>query len=225
MHRLRDECRGHPFAETLLNATGPRAGAFVFPFGHIAVLSNITRAQLNDPARAGLAAVFSQGNVVTRDDLVAWGDLDAAALKAELARRFDPFWSIPRMAQQQVDVLRSVIHPEVTLSAVKQPSRTDAPVAADLKVLDYRQERNARSIGDSHRIIYGVAGSGKTVLLIARAKNVGGRPGEPHPRSLLQQGPGELPEGHTFGDAECGGLSFSCLGRQERGQVQTRRRA
>ena len=74
MHRLRDECRGHPFAETLLNATGPRAGAFVFPFGHIAVLSNITRAQLNDPARAGLAAVFSQGNVVTRDGLVAWGD-------------------------------------------------------------------------------------------------------------------------------------------------------
>ena len=170
MHRLRDECRGHPFAETLLNATGPRAGAFVFPFGHIAVLSNITRAQLNDPARAGLAAVFSQGNVVTRDELVAWGDLDAAALKAELARRFDPFWSIPRMAQQQVDVLRSAIHPEVTLSTVKQPSRTDAPVAADLKVLDYRQERNARSIGDGHRIIYGVAGSGKTVLLIARAK-------------------------------------------------------
>ena len=69
---------------------------------------------------------------MTRDELVAWGDLDAAALKAELARRFDPFWSIPRMAQQQVDVLRSVIHPEVTLSAVKQPSRTDAPVAADL---------------------------------------------------------------------------------------------
>ena len=106
----------------------------------------------------------------SRDELAAWLDLDAAALKAELAKRFDPFWPIPRMTQQQVDVLRSVIHPEVAISTAKRPSRTDAPLAADLKVLDYRQERNARSIGDGHRIIYGVAGSGKTVLLIARAK-------------------------------------------------------
>jgi superfamily I DNA and RNA helicase len=36
-------------------------------------------------------------------------------------------------------------------------------------VLDRRQENNARKIGEGHRIIYGVAGSGKTVLLIARA--------------------------------------------------------
>jgi len=37
-------------------------------------------------------------------------------------------------------------------------------------ILDLRQERNARALGDGHRIVYGVAGSGKTVLLIARAK-------------------------------------------------------
>jgi len=170
MHRLRDDCRGHRFAASLLNATGPRAGAFVFPFGHIAVLSNMTRAQLTDPARPGLASVFSQGNVVTRDKLAAWLDLDAAALKAELVRRFDPFWPIPRMTQRQIDVLRSVIHPEVKLSAVEPAAQKEAIAPPELKVLDYRQERNARSIGDGHRIIYGVAGSGKTVLLIARAK-------------------------------------------------------
>ena len=39
-------------------------------------------------------------------------------------------------------------------------------------MLDLRQERNARSIGEGHRIVYGVAGSGKTVLLIARARLV-----------------------------------------------------
>src|SRR5262249_8252533 len=39
-------------------------------------------------------------------------------------------------------------------------------------VLDLRQERNARSIGEGHRIIYGVAGSGKTVILVARARLV-----------------------------------------------------
>jgi superfamily I DNA and RNA helicase len=40
----------------------------------------------------------------------------------------------------------------------------------DLAVLDLRQERNARTLRDGHRIVYGVAGSGKTVLLIARRR-------------------------------------------------------
>ena len=64
------------------------------------------------------------------------------------------------MTPAQVDVLRSVIHPNIVIK------ETDT----DLAVLDLRQERNARAIGDGHRIVYGVAGSGKTVLLIARAK-------------------------------------------------------
>jgi hypothetical protein len=60
----------------------------------------------------------------------------------------------------QIDIFRSVIHPEVVIRASE----------TDLAVLDLRQERNARALGDGHRIVYGVAGSGKTVLLIARAK-------------------------------------------------------
>ena len=49
-----------------------------------------------------------------------------------------------------------------------QAQRTEQP----LPVLDLRQERNALSLGEGHRIIYGVAGSGKTVILIARARLV-----------------------------------------------------
>ena len=37
-------------------------------------------------------------------------------------------------------------------------------------MLDLRQERNAHSLGEGHRIVYGVAGSGKTIILIARAR-------------------------------------------------------
>jgi superfamily I DNA/RNA helicase len=39
-----------------------------------------------------------------------------------------------------------------------------------IKVLDVRQENHARNMGNGHRIIYGVPGSGKTVILVARAK-------------------------------------------------------
>src|SRR5262245_41281801 len=41
-----------------------------------------------------------------------------------------------------------------------------------LAMLDLRQERNALSLGEVHRIVYGVAGSGKTVILIARGRLV-----------------------------------------------------
>ena len=37
-------------------------------------------------------------------------------------------------------------------------------------MLDLRQENHARAIGDGHRILSGVAGSGKTIILLARAK-------------------------------------------------------
>ena len=39
-----------------------------------------------------------------------------------------------------------------------------------IKLLDYEQERFAYKIGEGHRLIFGVAGSGKTVILIARAR-------------------------------------------------------
>lgn len=39
-----------------------------------------------------------------------------------------------------------------------------------LRLLDHRQEKFAYNIGEGHRLIFGVAGSGKTVVLIARAR-------------------------------------------------------
>ncbi|MCA1993851.1 MAG: AAA family ATPase, partial [Coleofasciculus sp. S288] len=39
-----------------------------------------------------------------------------------------------------------------------------------IKTLDHRQECIAKAIGTGHRIIYGVAGSGKTLILLCRAK-------------------------------------------------------
>ena len=54
---------------------------------------------------------------------------------------------------------------------MRAPS-AERPAAAPptLRVLDLRQENYARAISDGHRILSGVAGSGKTVILIARAK-------------------------------------------------------
>ncbi|NTW21043.1 MAG: DEAD/DEAH box helicase family protein, partial [Nostocales cyanobacterium W4_Combined_metabat2_030] len=76
----------------------------------------------------------------------------------------------------QIDTIRGIIYPEIVIR--QQKAQIDS-VAADfsrlpndkiLITLDTRQENLAKSIGNGHRIFFGVAGSGKTLLLLARAK-------------------------------------------------------
>jgi superfamily I DNA and RNA helicase len=69
-------------------------------------------------------------------------------------------------------MLRSIIHPEIVVSPPAEATKGEQPLAA----LDLRQERNAYSLGEVHRIDYGVAGSGKTVILIARARLIAQEP-------------------------------------------------
>jgi len=42
-----------------------------------------------------------------------------------------------------------------------------------IKIMDIEQEKIARNLGDGHRIIHGVAGSGKTLILAYRAMHLG----------------------------------------------------
>jgi hypothetical protein len=165
MLRLMDECRKHPRAAQLMQDGGRYSGRYGFPFCHVAVLSNINRSQIEAEAPE-LTRLFPPYVTVTRDELARWDELDAPTLLATLKACFDPWWPFPKMTAEQVDILRSVIHPEVIIRSTE----------TDLAVLDLRQERNARAIGSGHRIVYGVAGSGKTVLLIARAKLLAGDP-------------------------------------------------
>ncbi len=143
----------------LMRKEGRHAGGYAFPFCHIAVLSNINRSQIEREAPE-LMRLFPPACTITRDELASWDALEPQALLARLKACFDPWWPFPKLTPEQIDILRSVIHPEVVIRASE----------TDLAVLDLRQERNARAIGNGHRIVYGVAGSGKTVLLIARAK-------------------------------------------------------
>ena len=162
-HNLQDECRRSRAAVTLLlNLGGKYEGKFAFPFCHFAVLSNVTSEQLTGHRLGDLTAVFPPGKVLTRDGLIAWKDLPAEAIREKIKAYFDPFWDIPPLTPRQVDLLRGIIHPEIRIESGGDPER--------LAVLDLRQERHAREIGDGHRIVYGVAGSGKTVLLVSRAK-------------------------------------------------------
>jgi len=185
MWRLAGACEKSPSRSLLLHREGLHKNKFIFPFCHFVVLSNITRDNILRRKDQDVSEIFKTDNTLFRDELVTFENASPAEIRNTLMRFFDPFWPITPLTPQQVDVLRSIMHPEIILSYLPSKSLTEqeAEKCFDLVVLDRRQENNARKIGEGHRIIYGVAGSGKTVLLIARAKWLHER--DPDTRILL----------------------------------------
>jgi len=75
------------------------------------------------------------------------------------------------LTEDQFRVLRANIIPTCRLPDLKQTDLLEYFSIEDrIKLLDQEQEHLAREMGEGHRLIFGVAGSGKTVLLIARAR-------------------------------------------------------
>lgn len=185
MWRLFRACEKNQYREYLFRKEGKYRNKFFFPFCHFVVLSNISRDNILKRKDQNVSDIFKSDNTLFRDELVALEDASPEEIKNTLMRFFDPYWPITRFSDEQVNVLRSIIHPEIILSPLTSRTLTEdeAEKCFDLVVLDRKQENNARKIGEGHRIIYGVAGSGKTVLLIARAKWLHDR--DPHARILL----------------------------------------
>jgi hypothetical protein len=172
MWRLARACEKSPNRNQLLRQDGPHKNKFFFPFCHFVILSNISRDNILKRKDQDVSEIFKMDNTLFKDELLALQDASPEEIRNILMRFFDPYWPITPFTSQQVDVLRSIIHPEIILSYLpsKPMTETETEKCFDLVVLDRKQENNARKIGEGHRIIYGVAGSGKTVLLIARAK-------------------------------------------------------
>ena len=79
------------------------------------------------------------------------------------------------MSLPQLDRVRWIMFPEVRVE--KQGGLfDDGDAGAEppdlMRVMDLQQEQLARSLGDGHRVIHGVAGSGKTMILGYRAEQL-----------------------------------------------------
>lgn len=164
--RLMDRCREDKHFSKLIHTSGPYAGCFKFPFGSFALLTNITREKLNSLPNS--ERVFPVETVATKDQFAVWAELPPQKLMEVLKGYFDPFWLIQKMTPNQVNIVKAILHPEILISS--EFDFTDQQEEPTVKVLDLKQEGLARDVGEGHRLVFGVAGSGKTVLLIARAK-------------------------------------------------------
>ncbi len=164
---LMDRCRKDKWLAGLVNFSGRYAGKFRFPFASCALLSSITRNQLGRWHEKS-KLVFPPTTVATKDQLEVWETLSPQALLQDLRRYFRTFQLKEPMTSNQVNIVKAILHPEIFLGL--DFGDAGHPGEPTVKVLDLKQERLARQIGEGHRLVFGVAGSGKTVLLIARAK-------------------------------------------------------
>jgi hypothetical protein len=169
-------------AETILlnNERGPNLGKLGFPMGRAAIMTGLSRADVEQEDLLGpsLSPVFLCESVLFSDDIDQWEDLSDRQVIAQFWDLFDSRakFKFSPLTEDQIQTIRAVLNPSTTIRrvpATPQSWNLPTPVPPDatvIKTLDLQQERAAKQLGSGHRILSGVAGSGKTLILTARAK-------------------------------------------------------
>jgi hypothetical protein len=149
----------------------PYAGQLTFPYGYGVVLTNITRYQFDS---SGLCEILQPHLVICKDEMTE--SVDAEAFQSRLWNMFNVRFE-SKLTLPQVERIRWILFPEIRIhqqllpiDPANQAGVTAAPV--DLQVMDLAQEEIARNLGEGHRVIHGVAGSGKTLILAWRARHL-----------------------------------------------------
>ena len=153
--------------------SGVKAGHLLFSWSYGVVLTNISRRQFEE---GQLDQLIEPSRVICQDEMVE--TVDAEEFQQRLwnmfSLKFRGSLSLP-----QLDRIRWHMFPEVRIPASTTADLFTAELNADeveipdlLRVMDLQQEQLARSLGDGHRVIHGVAGSGKTLILGYRAMHL-----------------------------------------------------
>ena len=151
----------------LVQQSGRHRGKLAFPWGFGVVLTQITRQQFES---TDLGEVLPPHQVICKNEMAE--SVDPEAFQERLWNmfnvQFDRALTLP-----QIDRVRWHLFPEIRIEQSPQKplfppedGETTGDLPLDLvKVLDLQQEQLARSLGEGHRVIHGVAGSGKTLIL------------------------------------------------------------
>jgi len=152
----------------LVQTSGAHQGKLAFPWGHGVVFTRITRKQFET---AGLGEAIEPHYVICKDEMEESADPEAfqQRLWQMFPHAFGGALSLP-----QLDRVRWILFPQVrvppTQGALFDDNDAEADLPSIMRVMDLQQEQLARSLGDGHRVIHGVAGSGKTMILGYRAE-------------------------------------------------------
>ncbi|EIS2507222.1 TPA: 3'-5' exonuclease [Escherichia coli] len=152
-----DTVNALPADSRLRQNDGQYKGRLNLAWAYGVVFTRITRQQLK--ALAGndenaVERIFPSAQTICQDDMTQ--SVLPDIFRQKIAGMFTMGFRT-RVTPQVRDILRAHLFPEMT---IRQHSQ--------IKIMDIQQEILARNIGDGHRVIHGVAGSGKTMILLFR---------------------------------------------------------
>jgi len=162
--------RADAFADALRRVLALHSQLTAVPVGALCVFTNLSRE---------IAEARRVGDVVDLDRCLFKPALDAASSDGEPAPMLRAFSKATggmltsALSDETITLLRAVIHPDTVINPRPSQGSLFSAAAIDgeiIKVMDRQQERMAKSIGSGHRVIRGVAGSGKTLVLVYRAR-------------------------------------------------------
>lgn len=153
----------------LTSHVGKYQGKLAFPYGYGVVLTSITRKQFDN---TDLSEVLPWNRVLCRDEMLE--STDPEDFQQCLWNMFEYQFAQP-LTLPMLDRIRWHLFPEIRIGGGQgslfanngQPPESQAETLLPdiIKVMDKQQEQLARSLGMGHRVIHGVAGSGKTLIL------------------------------------------------------------
>lgn len=165
--------------DQLQQTSEPFKGKLCFPWGCGVVFPNITRKQWNEAvSEEAQELVLPPHRLICKDEMTTTADPEV--FQKRLWDMFDYTFG-GKLSVPQVDRIRWNLFPEIRINAPQQSlfgevddeddragsdgrARYDA-IPDIVRVMDLQQEQLARSMGEGHRVVHGVAGSGKTLIL------------------------------------------------------------
>lgn len=148
--------------EILISKDERHKGKIKFPIATAVAFANINK---NDFLKSPVSKTIDSKYILFKDEISEIGNsLVGKALLDKIKTQFDPWWSNEELNVEELDSLRGILYPEIT-SKQKEKGGGSKTI-----ILDETQEQVAKKIGDGHRIVRGVAGSGKSLVLCAKIK-------------------------------------------------------
>lgn len=159
--------------QNLIQHEGKYATTLKFPYGSGVIFTRLTQ---NDCIRHGLYQVIDPCFSLMRDEI---NPDDPQFSEEILIEKILNMFTVPYRLKQpltgeEIDSIRYHLFPEVRISAEfkKVTPYQDQLLLSlhNIRAMDLHQENLAKQLGDQNRLIRGVAGSGKTLILASRAK-------------------------------------------------------
>jgi len=159
---------------------GKHKGKLCLPYGYGVVFTNITRKQLDGAIpEEHRDRLLPSHLLICKDEMTE--SVEAETFQLQLWGMFNYQFG-NKLTLPQVDRIRWHLFPEIRIDAsqvtlfdsAEETNQSDL-ITTDknlietmpdiIKIMDVQQEQLARSLGDGHRVVHGVAGSGKTLIL------------------------------------------------------------